>query len=303
MAFTKHRNPQRIPRSPTSTGRNVRLRERGYIWGEKLHRHGGHLPLTYLHTYTGENHTSYKVSLWRARDFYHEASTPHHGPYLTRSEEFRRRFEGINPSPMYDISPAMKRALLERGMWKENAPSPSPQSLKHDTLLSCATASIELMTLREPDKYTFIFHDEIVDRAGKLSFYNGKLLPDRAFGIRYADGSARIFLIEADMGTENLKGTSNSRKTIEDNLKRYKQFIGEKDYQEFFGKKAKVMVMYLTTLQKRTKTMLTMTDADYILFKCVPEFDAFTSPPPILEQLFNEPYQRGKDGPFDIREV
>jgi hypothetical protein len=33
---------------------------------------------------------------------------------------------------------------------------------KHDTFLAAVTASIELAVLSEPEKYEYIFHDEIV---------------------------------------------------------------------------------------------------------------------------------------------
>jgi len=245
------------------------------------------------------------------RDLYHEDNTPHRGPYFTRPDQFRKEFTGINPGVMSDLDKPALMALRMKGLYRENTPTSSPISMKHDTLLSCGTASIDIQTMEQPDEYGFIFHDEVLERIKRqLRFpIDGDLRPDRTFGVRYKrTNTARIFLVEADMGTEVMHGYSNSRKTIEHNLHQYDLLLNG-EYKQYFPSNTRIVVVFLVLTQGRMASMLELaqktlsrTAAPFVLFKTVPEFAQFLEPPPILDYLFHEPYARAGLAPFDIRE-
>jgi hypothetical protein len=308
---TDEKSKRRSPRVPRSTGRRVTPREREYIWFEKLHRHGGALPTAYLHAFTKHLAASEKATTWRVRDLFHEANTPHRGTYLARNPQLQRGFVAVNPGVMSELTPRAEAALRQRGLWRPNTPPPSPVNVRHDTLLACATASIELAVLQEdPGRYGYIFHDEIVDRAGRLKFEarGSPLIPDRAFGINYGDSGALIVLVEADMGTENLRA-GGRRKTIEHNLRQYDDFLGG-GYKEHFGEEMKPVVVYLTTLPQRLEHMLALAQevvsrrtCTYLLFQALPEFADFLAPPPILTRLFLGPYRRAGRSDFYINSL
>ena len=182
-------------------------------------------------------------------------------------------------------------------------------------MLSTFAASIELAVLATPG-YEFIFHDEICGRIGsKLRFnvpyenarghrVDKLLVPDRAFGIRYPDNSVRLFLVEADRSTETLSSTDTNRKTLYENDLQYREFIKTGMFRQALNTQGGVLVLNLMASERRMQNVLrNVKPANFLLFRALP---AFASPyfltPPLLTELFSEPWERPGREPFHINQ-
>lgn len=238
----------------------VHLRPRDRIWFEKLHRHGD-LPWPILHEYTKEDHGSIEVVRERLRR-------------LTRKGYMiapKQQAEGMGY-----LGTVTFRSITKKGSKEIDAP-PRPLFTgpwKHDAGVACSCASIELEVTRAGHEY--LFHDEIVKTIGKDFFWvNGaKLRPDRMFGVRKADGSVTLCMLEFDRSTEQITG-KDQRKTIHRNINRYTDFIQSgQATEEFKIRKAdrKIMVLTVTTNPIRMITMSQMTTHNAFAFHHVPYF-------------------------------
>ena len=302
---------------PRSTGRRVFLTPRDLVWLEMLHRHGA-LPLSYLHEFTLDSASSLDASKNRMTPLFHEANTPHGGPYLRRP---RQQWACETPFALqnelvHEITPAAERALRAAGRWREDAPQPSPSHWRHDFMVSCFTASVHLATLGT--EFEYVFQDEILARAGATMTFdvgyrfkgrNIPLRPDRMFGIRYPDGKVRVFILEADCATETLR-SSLPRKTIERNVHQYRAFIGGGLYKEALKLSGGVLVIYATTAEARMRNIQGVIEegspngrSAYSLTTYLPEFGPYVKPPAIMPRLFTDPYERPGYPPFRINAV
>lgn len=311
MALDSLQRRNRI--EPHSTGRRIDyLTERDLFWFEKLYRHGP-LPSTYLVAYSRAlGYTVDKKALDRLTLLFHEATTAHKAPYLDRPFQQHNTQLRYQPS-VYDVRPAAKKALEEAGRLPEYAPTHAiGMWWYHDFMLACITASIELACLREPDKYRFIFHDEICgDISSHLSFpvtftdITGKkrtqlLNPDRAFGIHYLkDNSVRYFLVEADRGTETVNSASAGRKRLLDTDLQYRQFIGKLDYKEAMLFDGGIVLLNVMTSEQRMHNLMGLIKpTNYMAFKALPIFGREFKSPPVMYDLFTDPWARPGKGNF-----
>lgn len=300
---------------PTSTGKRLQLlTARDLLWFEKMHRHGA-LPSTYLVEFSKYlGYTAHKRALDRLTDLFHETTTAHNAPYLDRP--FQQHNTQLLYQPLvYDLRPAAKRALQEVEGWHDFAPThANGMWWHHDFMLACFTASIELACLREPEKYQFIFHDEICAKmARQLSFEveykdasgrirNQDLKPDRAFGIRYLKSrTSRYFLVEADRGTETVKSSDTGRKRLLDNDLQYRQFIGGLEYKHALQYDGGVVLLNIMTSETRMKNIMSLIKpSNYMAFKALPIFGRVFKSPPVMYGLFTESWERPERGEFWI---
>ncbi len=274
----------------------VRITSRDLAWFESLHRHGP-LPLPYLHAFTLKSGSSYHASTRRAAKLFHEG-------YLTRPHQQFATLDARCQTLVYDLSKSSREELRRNDLWRLHAPEPSPSHWRHDFMVSCITASIEIATMGTGLRY--IHRDEILARSGScLSFEvsraesdkNISLRPDGIFGIQYPSGRARLLVLEADCATEVLTG-ANGRKTIERNAKLYQSFIGEKRYRAVLGSGAGMLVLNATSSPQRMANMVDVWatvhggSCAYALFTCLPQFSRYFKPPAILTELLAHPYAR-----------
>lgn len=298
-----------------STGKKLGYpTERVLYLFEKMHRHGA-LPSTYLIEYCKTlGYASDKRTLDVLTDLYHEANTPHGAPYLERP--FQQHNDQLRYQPLvYDLKPAAKRALEERGRLRRFAPSHAVGMWwHHDFMLSCITASIELACLNSFDHFQYLFHDEICERIGKpLSFSvdyvdaHGKkrtqeLKPDRAFGIRNVEkGTTRLFLIEADRGTETIKSSDTGRKRLLDNDLQYRQFIGGLEYKEALKHQGGIVLLNVMTSEARMHNLMSLIKpTNYMAFKALPIFGREFKAPLVMTELFTNPWERPGRDPLQI---
>ena len=291
--------------TPHSTGRRVIPTPRHLLMMEKLHRHGP-LPSSFLVEYASRAYKSPKNSLEALTHLFNEDNTFHGRRYLDRPWQQFQTFDARYQELMYDVLPVAHLALEDAGRLFQNTPVTSTLSWKHDAFCSATTASIELAILNEPEKYEYIFHDEIVSRIGHVVFPMGDttLRPDRAFGIKYkATGGVRLFLIEADCATEP-DVSKAKRKTHTRALEHYKAFIGEGEYKKYFGQGTRLMLLYLFSSKRKMENVIEMAGNNtYILFQSWPTFARHFIPPKPRHDLFTGSYFRAGHPPFFINQV
>ena len=300
---------RRFRQTRLPTGRRVLYPERDIVWLEKLHRHGP-LATSYLLEYTTrrDHHEARK----RLKHFFHEDATPHGGPYLDRPWQ---QFQTLDPETHELVYANTKHAdllLTEHKLLRTNTPTTSPISWKHDVMCSFITASIELAVLKQPEKYEYIFHDEIVERLGTFSFpvpVGGlvkNLRPDRAFGIKYKEvGGALIFLVEADCSTEPNNPESFDRKSHKRSILQYEEFLGRGLYKQYFWQGARVMLLSVFASEAKMRNVRTLTSEltkgnSFTLFAAWPAFARYFVPPKPRHDLFTAPWTRAGYEPFNI---
>lgn len=302
---TKLDKSGRRPRdTATPSGRVVRREPRDLQWAEFGHRHGP-LPWPYFHEYTSKEY----VNQNRARDRF--TSLFHDDAFFGRPKAQRRTDRSQFNVLVYEPAEKALRELEYAGLYRKYAPGASPNHWFHDFELSCFTASIHLATLGT--EYTYIFQDEILERAGRpLEFDVGHIVdgkniyyrPDRMFGIGYPDGTKRIFVVERDRGTE-VERTAFGRKSIERLAQHAKRFIADGRYRELLNIPGGVVLINITTTRRRMDNMMRMWEevtgpCNYAWFAVMPRFEDVLKPPGIMKHYLTDPYERPGRPPIRI---
>jgi len=299
-----------------STGKRVEPTERDLIWFHAIHQHGP-LPSSFLVEFTRDIRRNDTRSLERLGDLYHEASTPHGGPYLDRPQAQWTAISKFERT-VYDLTPAAEQALIDHGLIQPSKPAPRVL-FHHRLMVACITASIELAAKRSPP-LRFIPQQEILERSpnktpvipcrasytsprtGKSHTLDGSLVPDALFGIEYTTMNGmryRFFMVEADRAHElvrraDLQETSYLRKVLQ-----YREVIGNDAYRKHFGMKSTMLALTVTTNTRHLHNIMTMmkettgtTSCPYMLFTAAPEFGDRLRVPDPCHRLLTQPWQR-----------
>lgn len=290
---------------PETTGRKITVTPRDLAVFEWLHRHGA-LSTPYITSYCERVFGSrVNKTIDRLGALFHEDNTPNGGRYLTRPDDQQATLE-TNQCVVHDLTDKAKALLKEQGLWHQYAaPHSVGRQWQHDLMLSSFTASMELATLAHKG-FSYIHHDEICERIGgplrfKVDYINGRgvsdtrwLVPDRAFGIKYPGRSVRIFLVEADRGTETFESKDTTRKTLYENDLQYRAFIRSKRFQEAAGITGGVMVLNLMANELRMQNVLNRVEpSNFMLYATMPVFASrFFKTPPLYTSLFESPWKR-----------
>ena len=314
----------RRPRdTPVSTGKQITVTQRDEIWFEKLHRHG-HLPSSYLHAFTQKFRKSEKRAVERMGDLFHESNTKYKGTYLDRPWHQFGTLDARYQELVYSTNKHSEAYLDETNNLRENIPARS-SSWKHDFLLSCVTASIELATQEQPSLYQYIHHDEVISRIGinpsfpvsftytdprtnQISQHFGNLKPDRIIGIRYLkQGTTRLFLVEGDCNTEPNRSARFDRKSYRKSILQYREFVGHGLYKKPLQIEGGVLVMNITNNPTHKRNLIDLTNElagergnAYMLYKSIPNFEYYVKPPKPMFDLFFDPWTRAGKEPLDI---
>jgi Replication-relaxation len=166
--------------------------------------------------------------LIRLRKLRHEQEASDYGGPLIFYPSQQRRGATLpdNNLAVYDILARGEKLLKNAGLWRDNHPTTKNQEWKHDFMRSTIIASIAIAA--KANGAEFLYPDQVLDGL-KLPFDlppceykadNGmkirtgaKLRPDGFFALKYANGVKRIFLIEADCGTEPNESDNIERKS------------------------------------------------------------------------------------------
>jgi len=254
---------------PSSTGKQVRLTERDWVWLKAIHRHGP-LASSYLLGFAKSDGVNEKRARERLTDLFHEASTKHGGSYLTRPAQQFQTIDARYNQLVYDLAPAGVKALKKIGAWSDVS-GPNGGPWWHNFMTSSITASIELASRTRSD-LTFIPQTAILERAqATLSSpvmyidpvskkpVTKSLIPDALFGLEYhtPKGSRyRFFAVEADRATEPLKTANPNRKSFMRTIAQYDAFIAGGQYRKQYKLTAPLLVLFVTTSEVRAKSLV-----------------------------------------------
>lgn len=306
---------------PLSTDARIVPQEADYRILEALDCHGP-LPAPYLFEFVKPLRSNYTGHQKRLCQLYNEANTPHGGAYLSRPPQQGASFHARYQPLTYDIAAAGRIALAERGTISAHIP-PRTDPMHHRLMNACTTASIRLAAERSCISYVpleqIVSHDACPNttRAAKnplLVRLSGKtLVPDDLFGLGYpsdARPTFRFFALEVDRGTESLDRTDLSQTSYGGKLPLYLDLMRQRLFTERWGI-PNLLVLTVTTGPKRMSNMMEhvaqcTTHAPKLrarfLFKWKPDFAGHWSVPPILHDLFDEPWDRCEYDPLRIDE-
>jgi hypothetical protein len=229
----------------TSTEKRVTLQDRDWLWLRMLHEHGP-LASSFLLAFATDLRASEKRAKERLTDLFNEDNTAHGAPYLTRPPQQFHTLDSRYNQIVYDLAPAGRRALKERGVWRPE-PAPSSGPWLHRFMTSSITASIHISANESPD-LTYIHQADILGRAQtELSYpveirdpatgsrQKKVLKPDALFGLQYEmqEGNRyRFFVVEADRSTEPFRSKNFNRKSVLRGFLQYREYVGRGRYKE-----------------------------------------------------------------------
>jgi len=289
---------RRLRTRRVKNGDNIILTERDYEWFSAIHRHGP-LPTSYLHNFTKDRWTDYHMASRRLAILFHEAGM---------IDRAFKQFETLDPRSnelVHSLSQSGIDVLKEASLYSSYAPAPGG-TFKHQLMVSCITASIELGAREKGWRY--IPQHELLERAQtELAVdIDGLLRPDALFALEI-DGKYLVFFLEADRATEPLD-TKNIRKSFRHNLEQYRKLIGHGQYKEKFKLKAGALLLNITVSEKRRDHMVKMIEelyakeCTYILNHYLPEFGSFFKPPQVIN-LLDVAWQRARYPAYKIGEI
>lgn len=258
----------------------------------------------------------------RLGDLYHEANTPHGGPYLNRPEQRLQYANFFYLSEIYENTPRAEAFLKQYGLFDPLAVAVLHQGrtgphhqFSHDLMCSDILSSVELgarqagidlitwptVLARAPEKTQnaispFTFH---VD--------GGAITPDGFFGLRHADG-ARFFALEADRATMPLRRLTSEGRSIKEKFTRYLKISRDKLYKSHLGI-GSLLVLIVTLNAEHMKNMLDLvkelTDgkgSPLFMFKTMSALGDFMKSPPPMPEIFEEPWLRAGFPPFSLKD-
>lgn len=290
-----------------TTGKRVTPTERDVLWFQKIQRHGP-LPSTYLYQF-GKHLAHDKLEAHkRLGDLFHEDTTPHRGPYLDRPAPLNPaggfRQESVSEINDRALSLLRERSLLEtdRGLAVDYRP------FTHNFMVGCITASIELAA-QEAGLEFISAHRILKGKALRLpcqvsyTHPNGKsdrcdndLTPDALFGLKYPNGKARFFMLEADRATEPLERETLEWSSYLRKILQYEQVINEGTYKKEFNIPS-LLILNVTVSEQRAKNILALTkrvtgNNSYQLTQYYPLFASYLQIPKPMPELVTGPWKR-----------
>lgn len=279
---------RRTRTSRMSEGLNLSITERDLLWFEKLHLHGP-LPTSYLIAYAQHlGYLSVLTAKWRIRDLFHEG-------YLSRPIQQFETMDARYQEIVSDTTEESDDELKKAGKYVPFVRDLSPW--KHRFMGACADASIELATLGTD--FRFIPQWELWAKELSFPVPGGYLKPDKLFGIEHA-GKRFLVFRETDRSTETLRVSKASRKSMEQNILDYREFVGRKGYQKYFGDVPAFVMMHTRTpgrMQNFIDLALELSEGKgigYMLFRDLPEFAGYLKPPQPMTDLFGAYKRAGR---------
>lgn len=304
---TKDKLGRRFRFSPSQpSGENVVLTGRDYTWLQALHDHR-QLPSNYLHAFTADRHRSRAASGRRITALRHD------GGYLNAPRQQRDTAISHANNLVLGLSHKGELALSKRSAISPFAPETNNEHWWHDLYTNCVAASIDLACRKEPETYRFIPHHAVCERYNHPMRFEvdtedrrREVRPDRTFIIEnLKEGTARLYFLEMDCSTEQLRTTKNSRKTFEQKLRNYRALIGRRQYQNELGISIGAIVLVVTLGPGRMRNMLDLVDDmtegkgnNFLTFRTMPHHAEFYQPPPVMAELFTEPWNRAGQTPL-----
>lgn len=278
---------------PQPKGKFIRITERDISAFAAINRHGP-LPIHYLHQYAGGSIATLQRKVSRLTH-----GTDYDAPYLYRPEQQWASVDGKFQPNVYALTPRALAVLAERGDRLNNRTDP----FLHRLMTATVTASVEIAATRSGYVYAdlsrLLTHEKCPEPTRRASNpqaipTTGKhVVPDAIFGIQKERPS--FFAVEIDRRTESIN-SDVARTTFGRKLCGYLDILESRTYRTHLGI-PNLTILTLTTNALHLQSMLNYyrslnagRHAPHFLFKSVPGFTANWRVPPIMHDLFNEPW-------------
>jgi hypothetical protein len=308
-----------------STGKHVTRRPTDLYILEVLHRLG---PQTTdaLYQLLYPLYRNKRSLLYRVADLRNQENSDYGGPLIFYPDQQRRGATMPDNNYMvYDVLPRGLKLLKNALLYREHHPSTNGQEWKHDFMVGTIIASIAIPIKADPVRYTFIYPDQVLeDLDGRRSFpvpeyayvtqtgnqatrHDAVLRPDGLFAIKYADGTKRIFLLEADCRTEPYRSDNLGRKSHKHTILSYYALLTNRDIRRQHFGDARVGVLNVFTHPRAMQSAMELHEelvghrGTFMLYKVWDAFGDYFRPPPPRPDLFTSPWERaGPHAPFYI---
>ncbi len=288
---------------PQPRGKRIDLNERDLLIFEALHRHGP-LPTHYLYEFTrhlGKHLSSFQHRLTKLTN-----GTENGTAYLARPQQQFASYNARCQPIIYDLAAPAFAVLAERG---NLARQPRTDPFLHRFMGACVSASIRLAADKHGSRHGSkedIFQHPKCPQDTKYarnplalpiwSFMGSKfLVPDDLFVIQYPGPKPRFFAVEIDRKTESIN-SETAKTAFGRKLQGYIEAIKNRTYHKHWGIPG-LAVLTVTTnpihLQHMLDYFRTLNEpqlAGHFLFKSKSHFGANWEIPPIMYDLFNEPW-------------
>lgn len=281
----QHIAPQRVTRL---TNREVR-------WFKHIERHGAQSS-TYMHELTKSTHRCKDTALRQMQKL--RAGGFLHLPKQQQATEHA----SFNPF-VYDLTPKAREYLFDAGV---NEPAITPTGhWVHGYMTSCVASSIDITAARDNTHYIPAHEILAVKNATMRIPIDGQnLIPDQLFALNYG-GSFRAFALEVDRGTEP-KVSSAKRKSYAASIDLYRKLIERQFAKAHFGLNANLLVLWVFSSRSNEARFLEIVDqrakktAASFLTQSIDGFHGSFRPPPVLVDLYSEPWNRASNAPVSI---
>ncbi len=278
---------------PQPKGEFIRITERDISSFEAINRHGP-LPVHYLHHFAKGSRATLQRKLTRLTH-----GTTYDAPYLYRPEQQWASIDGKFQPNIYDLTPRALAVLAERGARLNNRTDP----FLHRFMAATATASIEIAATRSGYVYAdfarLLAHEKCPEATRRapnplaISTSGKNVVPDAIFGLQKDRPS--FFAVEIDRRTESIN-SDTAKTAFGRKLYGYVDVLENRTYRAHLGI-PNLTVLTVTTNALHLQSMLNFYHslnapkyARHFLFKSVPGFTANWGVPPVMLDLFNEPW-------------
>jgi hypothetical protein len=240
MLDALNRRRKFVGRQPT--GQRIDLTARDLAYFAALERHGP-LDAPTLFEFAKNLAVNERGHKDRLTALYHETKTAHGGAYLERPEQQFARLDARCRPMVYELTHASQKALREAGIPLQAAMPPSGP-YQHRFLAAVITASVELDAIARglrfissgdilrhpkcPETTRNAANPLAIRAAGRV------IIPDALYGIDYG-GKFRFWALEADRGTEPLKGRGRASRYIFDKIDAYQAVMKTEAYRHTWG--------------------------------------------------------------------
>jgi hypothetical protein len=229
--------------------------------------------------------------------------------YLSRPEKQRAQPNANYRHLIYELAARGEHTLKDRGLYSEEKRFGDEILFAHSMMVNDTIASLELATrdmiwwpeiagrLQNPQRFIPVEISHQFKTGLQTLEFDYQNDSNGPFGIRYPDGRARFFSLEAEhtnqVDCNNLRKTSFLKKFLA-----IQQIMEKRLYQSVWGV-PNLLTLVVAPFQARIDTMKDLIlretggkGASYILFRVVPVLeDPFSTAKP-MPDLFHGPWQR-----------
>ncbi len=281
---------------PQPKGGYIKITERDVLLFETINRHGP-LPVHYLYEVT--RHHGKGLGWFKKKITKLTHGTLNDGPYLYRPEQQWASVDGRFQPNIYDLTPRALAILAERGIRLNQRSDP----FLHRFMGATTAASIQLAAERRQLKFgdfaAILAHPKCPERAKQainplaIPAKGKHVVPDNLFAVQ--GERPYFYAVEIDRRTESI--ASDTAKTAYGRkLAGYIDILTNRTYRAHLGI-PNLHTLTVTTNPLHLQHMLdfyhSLNAPEYarnFLFKSIPYFGANWHVPPVMYELFNEPW-------------